>query len=214
MSTALGRENIVFVQLLGLCPLLAVSNTTVTAVGLALATLFVIVTTNTLVSALRSLLAPHTRLPAMVVVIAATVTGLELVLRAYLPLLHQSLGIFLPLIVTNCMILARAEAFASRNEPLRAALDGLQTGVGFGLVLIALGLTRELLGTGALLANLSLLIPQSNFSGWTVADRGLLLFSLPAGAFIACGLLLALHNWQLTRSQRITTKEPLVSNES
>lgn len=191
------------VQLLGLCPLLAVSNTLVNGLGLGLATLAVVTLTNVTVSALRGLLRPEIRIPAFVLIIAATVTAVELLVRAWLPGLSRNLGIFLPLIVTNCAIIGRAEAFASR-QPVRAALhDGLATGTGFALILVALGGARELLGRGSLLAGAELLTGGHFDPGtWQIlpGDWQFLLAVLPPGAFILLGLMVAGH--QALRARR------------
>ena len=192
------------VQLLGLCPLLAVTNTAINGFGLALATLFVLVLSNLAVSITRRWLQPEIRIPVFVLIIASLVTVVDLSLQAWFAGLSHTLGIFIPLIVTNCTILARAEAFASR-QPVRASLiDGLAQGIGFGLVLIALGAMRELIGQGTLLADAHLLLGdwaqrlelQLLPTGW-----GLLLAILPPGAFIGLGLLVALRQRWLLHQQ-------------
>lgn len=137
------------VQLLGLCPLLAVSNNAVNALGLGLATVLALTLTNAAVASLRRVTRRDVRIPAFVMIIAAVVTAIELSLRAWLPQLYQVLGLFVPLIVTNCAIMGRAEAFAVRHDPARAALDGFAIGLGFLWVLLALGAIRELIGTGS-----------------------------------------------------------------
>lgn len=189
-------NNAALVQLLGLCPLLAVSNTAVNALGLGLATLFVLVCSSALVSLIRYQLLPAIRLPVFVLIIAGFTTCAELLLRAYSIELYQALGIFIPLIVTNCTILGRAESFASKNPVGPAMLDGLMTGMGFAAVLLVLGLLRELAGTGIVFANMNRLLP---FAG----NEGLILFAnykpfllaiLPPGAFLFMGLLIALKN--------------------
>lgn len=193
------------VQLLGLCPLLAVSGTLVNGLGLGLATLAVVTLTNLTVSSLRGLLRPEIRIPAFVLIIAAMVTAVELLVRAYLPGLSKNLGIFLPLIVTNCAIIGRAEAFASRQPVWPALHDGLATGTGFALVLVALGGARELLGQGSLLAGADLLTGGAFDPGtWQVLpdDWQFLLAVLPPGAFILLGLMVAAH--QALRAQRRT----------
>lgn len=189
------------VQLLGLCPLLAVTNTAVNGIGLGIATLLVLVASNLTVSALRGFLAAEIRIPVFVLIIASLVTAVDLLARAYLHELSLTLGIFLPLIVTNCTILARAEAFASRQPPARALADGLAQGLGFGAVLLVLGAGREILGNGTLLADAHLLFGPAA-AGWELrlfADRGLLLAVLPPGAFIGLGLLVALRQWLVSR---------------
>lgn len=193
----LWKSNPALVQLLGLCPLLAVTASVVNALGLAIATLFVLVTSNLCVSLIRNVVTESIRLPAFVLIIAAAVTGTELLMQAYAYDLYQILGIFLPLITTNCVILGRADAFAAKNPLLPAVADGVMMGLGFGLVLVVLGAVRELLGTGAVLANMDLLLgPMAQ--DWTVvvaADyTGLLLAILPPGAFIITGLMIAAKN--------------------
>lgn len=192
----LWANNAALVQLLGLCPLLAVSNSTVNALGLGLATLFVLLGSNICVSLVRHQVREAVRLPTFVLIIAAFVTSTELLMQAYAYQLYQVLGIFIPLIVTNCTILGRAEAFASRQPLLPSIIDGLMTGIGFALVLIVLGALRELVGTGQLFSNMERLLP---FAGdWTItvfnAYPGFLLAILPPGAFIFLGLLIALKN--------------------
>ena len=183
------------VQLLGLCPLLAVSNNAVNALGLGLATVVALTTTNTLVATLRRVTARDVRIPAFVMIIATVVTSIELSLRAFLPELHAVLGIFVPLIVTNCAIMGRAEAFASRHDPARAALDGFATGLGFLLVLLALGALREVVGAGTLFSGSGRLLGWE-WLEWTLLEgyRGFLLAILPPGAFVGLALLIALRN--------------------
>ena len=192
----LWKNNPALVQLLGLCPLLAVSNSVVNALGLGLATILVLAGSNLCVSLLRRRVSEAVRLPVFVLIIASFVTCAELLMQAFAFELYQALGIFIPLIVTNCAILGRAEAFAARNAPLPALFDGLMMGLGFALVLAVLGGLRELAGTGRLFADMGLLLP---FAGdWTVTVvedyRGFLLAILPPGAFLFLGLLLALKN--------------------
>jgi electron transport complex protein RnfE len=192
----LWHNNPGLVQLLGLCPLLAVSNSVVNALGLGLATLAVLTGSNLLVSLLRHQVLPAIRLPAFVMLIATLTTCTELVMQAYAYELHQALGIFIPLIVTNCVLLGRAEGFASKNSPLAASFDGLMMGGGFLLVLVIIGAIRELLGTGALFANMQQLLPFA--SGWTLhvfdTQTPFLLAILPPGAFLLLGFLIALKN--------------------
>lgn len=200
------------VQLLGLCPLLAVSNSVVNALGLGLATLLVLVLSNTVVAAIRNIVRDEIRIPVFVLVIAAFVTTVELAMNAWLHELYTILGIFIPLIVTNCAIIGRAEAFAARNPIGLAALDGFMMGLGFTLALVALGAMREVLGAGTLLADAHLLFGEGA-RGWTltlVGDfRGFLLAVLPPGAFIGLGLLVAGKNgvdrW---RAERAAARSP------
>ncbi|MFO7787732.1 MAG: electron transport complex subunit E [Halospina sp.] len=193
----LWRNNPALVQLLGLCPLLAVTNTVVNAIGLGLATLMVVTGSNMAVSLIRHQVTDSMRLPAFVMIIAALVTCTELIMQAYAYRLYQILGIFIPLIVTNCAILGRAEAFASRNPLPQATLDGLMTGLGFLAVLVLLGGMRELVGYGTLLADAHLLFGETA-RDWTLTVfpdyRQALIAVLPPGAFIGLGLIIALRN--------------------
>jgi len=199
LRNGLDAQNPALVQLLGLCPLLAVSTSAGSALGLGIATLAVLVASSLLASLLGRWLLPEIRLAVFVLTIAGLVTAVELALAAWWPGLHDSLGIFLPLIVTNCLVLARAESFASR-QPLRAAIaDALGMGLGFGLVLLALGAARELLGHGTIGADLGLLLGDAAASGGLRLlpdSMGLLLALLPSGAFILLGLMLAARNWR------------------
>lgn len=195
-SEGLWRNNPALVQLLGLCPLLAVSGSVVNALGLGLATVGVLCGSNLTVSLLRHHVMPAIRLPAFVLIIAAFVTCAELLMQAFAHGLYLALGIFIPLIVTNCTILGRAETFASRHPPGTALLDGFMMGLGFAAVLVLLGALREIAGTGHLLADMELLLPFA--AEWTVTvipgHPGFLLAVLPPGAFIFLGLLIALKN--------------------
>jgi Na+-translocating ferredoxin:NAD+ oxidoreductase subunit E len=198
------------VQLLGLCPLLAVSNTAVNALGLGLATVLALTCTSTVIALLRRLTRREIRIPAFVMVIAAVVTSIELGIHAFLPELHRVLGLFIPLIVTNCAIMARAEAFASRQDPARAALDGFAVGVGFLLVLLTLGLLREAIGQGSVFAGAGNLLHLPQLELRVDGYRGLLLAVLPPGAFIALALLVAARQWWLARPRAaaIGVREP------
>lgn len=193
----LWHNNPATVQILGLCPLLAVSGTVVNALGLGLATMAVLAGSNVSVSMIRHFVTPAVRLPAFVMIIAALTTMIEMLMQAYTFELYEILGIFIPLIVTNCTVLGRADAFASKNPPLPALLDGLMMGLGFLLILLLLGGMRELLGNGTLFANMSLLFGPAAQS-WQltlVSDyRGFLLAVLPPGAFIGLGLIIAGKN--------------------
>lgn len=192
----LWQNNPGLVQLLGLCPLLGTSNSMVNALGLGLATIFVLACSNAAVSASRRWLSEAVRLPVFVLIIAALTTCIELLMQAWTFELYQILGIFIPLITTNCVILGRAEAFAARNGVLRSAFDGLMTGAGFALVLLVLGTLRELFGHGTLLADMNLLFGPAAAS-WKLqvpGYQGFLLAVLPPGAFLLLGLLIALKN--------------------
>ena len=202
----LWKNNPALVQLLGLCPLLAVSASVVNSLGLAVATLFVLTTSNLCVSLVRNVVSDTIRLPVFVMIMAAAVTAIELLMQAYAYELYQILGIFLPLITTNCVILGRADAFAAKNPVLPSVYDGFIMGLGFGLVLVALGAIRELLGTGGLFANMQLLFgEQARAWHWVISEDypKLLLAILPPGAFIVTGFLIAGKNqWDEQARQR------------
>lgn len=193
----LWNKNPALVQLLGLCPLLAVTGSVVNALGLGLATMLVLVGSNLVVSLIRHKVTDVIRLPAFVMIIAAFTTCTELLMKAYTYELYQILGLFIALIVTNCTILGRAEAFASKNPVWISVLDGLMMSLGFMAVLLALGLIRELLGTGALFADMQLLFGEAARS-WKMTlfqvDSGFLVAILPPGAFLVTGLLIAVKN--------------------
>ena len=197
INDGLWTNNVGLVQLLGLCPLLAVSNTTINGLGLGLATTLTLIASNTTVSLIRHWVRPEIRIPVFVLVIATIVTIIELAMNAWLHELYLILGIFIPLIVTNCSIIGRAESFASRNGLQDSALDGLSMGIGFAAVLILLGMIRELIGSGTLLANAHLMFGESA-RNWTITLSedypGMLFAILPPGAFIGLGLLVAMKN--------------------
>lgn len=200
----LWKNNPAIVQLLGLCPLLAVTGSVVNAIGLALATCLVLVTSNTAVSVIRNIVSDAVRLPVFVMIIASAVTCIELLMQAFAYELYQILGIFLPLITTNCVILGRAEAFACKNGILPSIYDGLIMGVGFGLILVLLGGLRELTGTGALFGDMNLLFgPVAADWKIVVIDeyQPFLLAILPPGAFIFTGLIIAVKNMIDARMQ-------------
>ena len=187
-------NNVVLAQSLALCPLLAVTGTATNGLGLGLATMFVLVMSGLMVSILRGIITPQVRIPVFVLIIATLVTLVDLGMNAWMHDLHKVLGLFIPLIVTNCAILGRAESFASRNKVMPAAFDGLMMGVGFTMVLVALGAVREVIGSGTLFANASMLLGDA----WHFLElelipdyRGFLLMILPPGGFIAMGFLLA-----------------------
>jgi len=196
----LWQNNPALVQLLGLCPLLAVSNTVANSLGLGLVTLVVLTLSNLLISSLRGQLNNATRLPAQILIIATFVTCADILLQSYWYELHQRIGLFVALIVTNCTLLARAESFASRHPIRLATLDGFMMGLGFLLVLILLGGVREILGQGTLLADMHLLFGDSA-RAWKISlgTPGILLAVLPPGAFITFGCLIAARNWLAQR---------------
>lgn len=177
------KENPVFTLLLGMCPTLGVTSSAINGLSMGLATAFVLVMSNTVISLIKNIVPDKVRIPAFVVVIATFVTVVEMMMKAYLPALFDSLGLFIPLIVVNCIVLGRAEAFASKNNVFSSAIDGLSIGLGFAFALSILGGVREFLGSGKLF-------------GFTIypENYGMLLFVLAPGAFIALGYLIALVN--------------------
>ena len=188
---ALWDENPGLVQLLGLCPLLAVTSTFVNGLGLGLATIVVLTFSNMLVSATRRWLRAEIRIPIYVLIIASLVTCIELLFKAYFPALDRSLGIFIPLIVTNCAIVARAETFASKNAVMPSVIDGIGMGAGFALLLCAIGAFRELLGHGTVFSRLDMLFGGDPIPGLALFDSPFLLAILPPGAFFSLALAVA-----------------------
>jgi electron transport complex protein RnfE len=201
------------IQFLGICPLLAVSNSLINGLGLGIATLAVLVLSNLIVSLIRPWLARDLRLPVFVLVIATLVTVVELCAQAWFFDLWLSLGIFLPLIVTNCAILARAEAFASRQPPLAAIIDGVAHGLGFAGVLLLLGALREVLGSGTLFAGSEMLLGTNLMIDFNAGKGGFLLALLPPGAFLALALLVALRNALQQKSLRKTHSRALANEQ-
>ncbi|PLY02492.1 MAG: electron transport complex subunit RsxE [Desulfuromonas sp.] len=183
-SKGIWKENAVFKLLLGMCPVLAVTTSAENGLGMGLATTFVLVCSNIVVALLRKLIPSKVRIPAFIIVIATFVTVVQLSMEAWVYGLYQALGIFIPLIVVNCLILGRAEAFASKNPVLRSVFDGLGMGLGFTLALFILGSVREIFGSGAILG----------FNLFGTGYQPMLLMILPPGAFITLGLLLAAMN--------------------
>lgn len=193
----LWHNNPALVQLLGLCPLLAISATAVNAIGLGIATTIVLMGSNLFASLFRHFIPSTIRLPVFVMIIAALVTTVELLMQAFAFELYLTLGIFIPLIVTNCAILARADSFACKNSPPKALLDGFVMGLGFTLVLFVLGCTRELVSSGRLFSDMHLMFGETA-QLWTLTlfndYQGMLLAALPPGAFIIMGFIIALKN--------------------
>ncbi len=177
------KENPIFILVLGMCPTLATTSSAINGLGMGLATTFVLFGSNTVVSLIKSLVPDKVRIPAYIVIIATFVTVVEMVMQAFVPALFDSLGIFIPLIVVNCIVLGRAEAFASKNSVIKSSLDGLGMGLGFAFGLTLLGSVREILGTGKIFG--MTLYPE---------NYGMLLFVLAPGAFIALGYLIAIMN--------------------
>jgi electron transport complex protein RnfE len=176
------KENPVFTLLLGMCPTLAVTSSAENGLGMGLATTFVLVSSNIVVSLVKNLIPDKVRIPAFIVIIASFVTIVELVMQAYVPALFEALGIFIPLIVVNCIVLGRAEGFASKNNFASALIDGIGMGLGFTMALFILGSLREILGAGSIM----------NYK--FIEGDGILVFILSPGAFIALGYLIALMN--------------------
>lgn len=217
IKNGLWTNNAGLVQLLGLCPLLAVSGSVVNALGLGFATALVLTCSNLAVSIIRTTVSDAVRLPVFVMIIASFTTCTELLMKAFTFELYQILGIFIPLIVTNCVILGRADAFAAKNKPLPSALDGFMMGMGFTLVLVAVGIIREILGTGSVFGDMQLLFgPVAQH--WSInvlgdSYRGFLLAILPPGAFIVVGVLIAAKNLidsELERREKARQTAPVV----
>lgn len=211
----LWNNNVALVQLLGLCPLLAVTGSFVNGFGLGLATMITLILSNTFVSMIRHWTRPEVRIPIFVLIIASIVTTIELAMNAWFHELYLVLGIFIPLIVTNCSIIARAEAFASRNPVFDSALDGFMMGLGFLLVLVTLGSLREIIGQGTLFANAHIMFGESArvYELTLNADYpGFLLAILPPGAFIGLGLLIAVKN-SLDRRSKQSQAIPILNTK-
>jgi electron transport complex protein RnfE len=177
------KENPIFVLLLGMCPTLATTSSAINGMSMGLATMFVLICSNMVISMLKNVIPDMVRIPSFIVVIATFVTIIEMLMNAYVPALAESLGIFIPLIVVNCIVLGRAESFASRNGVLSSIFDGVGIGLGFTLALTLLGASRELLGTGKIFSQT--IYPE---------QYGSLLFVLAPGAFIVLGFLIAIFN--------------------
>ena len=176
------KENAVFVLILGLCPTLGVTTSAINGLGMGLATTFVLLMSNIAVSSIKNIIPDKVRIPSFIVIIASFVTIVELVMQAFLPDLFEALGIFIPLIVVNCIVLGRAEAFASKNNLITSALDGLGMGLGFSMALTILGAVREILGSGSI------------FGLKFLPGDGIIVFVLAPGAFLALGYLIVIIN--------------------
>jgi len=214
-ANGLWKNNAALVQLLGLCPLLAVTGSVVNALGLGLATMLVLIGSNVAVSLIRKRVSDAVKIPAFVMIIATFTTCTELLMKAFTYELYLILGIFIPLIVTNCAILGRAEAFASKNNVISSALDGFMMGAGFAVVLLVIGTIREIFGVGTIFANMDLLFGPIA-ANWTISlfgeGYGFLILVLPPGAFIVTGMLIALKNILDSKLEQLDAarKEPLV----
>lgn len=183
------KENPIFVLLLGMCPTLGTTTSAENGMGMGLATAFVLVCSNTVISMIKRFIPDKVRIPSFIVIIAAFVTILEMCMQAFLPALYESLGLFIPLIVVNCLVLGRAESFAAKNNPIDSLLDGIGAGLGFTFALTLLGALREFLGTGKIFN--AVLFPE---------EYGAILFVLAPGAFIALGYLIAAVNKLRTKN--------------
>jgi electron transport complex protein RnfE len=212
-QNGLVKQNTGLVQLLGLCPLLAISNNVVNALSLGMATMLVMAASSGAVSSVRHFVPHEIRIPVFVLIIAALVTVIDLAMNAYVHRLYLVLGIFIPLITTNCIVLARADAFAAKNRPLHSVVDAFAMGLGLTMVLVVLGAMRELAGKGTLLSGIDLVFGESakSFVLHVLPNyQGFLLAILPPGAFISLGLLIAAHNWNKARAeQRARTPIPV-----
>jgi len=184
LTKGIWKDNPVFKMVLGLCPLLAVTNTAINGIAMGLASTFVLVCSNTVVSSLRSIIPSKVRIPAFIIVIASFVTIVDLSMNAWAHQLWKTLGLFIPLIVVNCLILGRSEAFASRNPVMRSLVDGIGMGIGFTLALFLLGAVREIIGSGAIFG----------YSIFGSAYNDVLVMILPPGAFLAMGIMLGAFN--------------------
>ena len=205
----LWKQNPGLVQLLGLCPILAVSTTMVNAVSLGLATVLVMAVANLAIAGLRNFIPYEIRIPVFILVIAALVTMVDLAFNAWFHELYLVLGIFIPLIVTNCIVLARVEAYAAKNDALSSTIDGVMMGLGLVWVLAVLGGTRELLGAGTLFSGIDMIIPSlSHIEVFGHDYTGFLVTILPPGAFFTLGCLIALFNWINARAAARASRPP------
>lgn len=185
------KENPTFVLLLGMCPTLGTTSSAINGLAMGLATMFVLMLSNLIISCLKNLIPDMVRIPSYIIIIASLVTMLQMLMQAYLPGIYTTLGLFIPLIVVNCIILGRAEAFAAKNSPFDSLCDGMGIGIGFSLALTLLGAVREILGTGVVFRS-----EDFGMSGITLQGEnyGMLMFVLAPGAFLALGYLIALFN--------------------
>lgn len=207
------KQNTGIVQILGLCPILAISTNVVNAVSLGLATILVMALSNLTIAALRNFIPYEIRIPVFILIIAALVTVVDLSFNAWLHELYLVLGIFIPLIVTNCIVLARVEAFAAKNDPMDSTVDGIAMGIGLTLVLAVLGALREVIGSGTLFSGIEMIFPSAQGIVLFGDDYpGFLVAVLPPGAFIALGFLIAGRNWLEARNQARARLQPPASH--
>ncbi len=210
IQNGLWKQNPGVVQLLGLCPTLAVTTSAVNGLSLGLATALVMACANGSVSPVRRFIPSEIRVPVFILVIAALVTVIDLSIHAFAQPLHKVLGIFIPLIVVNCIVLARVESFAAKNAPVPSVLDGFIMGIGLTLVLTLLGAMREFVGKGTILSGLDLVVTGLPKALYTLPDyHGFLLAVLPPGAFLGLGALIALRNWiEARKAAQVNTPHP------
>jgi len=211
MRDGIVDSNPVFVQFLGMCSVLAVTTSVTNAIGMGLSVTAVLVFSNLFISLLRKFIPKQVRIAAYIIVISGFVTAVELIVRAYFPALDKSLGLFIPLIVVNCIILARAESFASKNGPLASVVDGLASGIGYTLAVSAMAFVRELLGTGGLFAGAD---GTGGISVFGQAYPPATIFIMPAGAFLTLGFLTAVFNKIRTSLQGRGEKAKTVKTEA
>ncbi len=202
-SNGIFKENPVFILVLGMCPLLAVTTSAINGLGMGLAASFVLIMSNLIISLVRNFIPDKVRIPAFIVVIATFVTIVQFVMKGFFPALDKALGIFIPLIVVNCIILGRAEAFASKNNPIRAIIDGLGMGIGFTLALLLIGGIREILGANKLFGYL--VFPET--------FKPLVFMILPPGGFLTMGLLLMFFNWISHKRSITEAKKQIAAKE-
>lgn len=189
------KDNPTFVLVLGMCPTLGTTTSAINGAGMGIATMFVLIMSNTVISLIKGLIPDKVRIPAFIVVIASCVTVIQLLMEAYVPALYETLGVFIPLIVVNCIILGRAEAFASKNNVMDSALDGMGIGLGFTLSLTVIGAVREMLGSGSI------------FGYKFIEGDGLIAFVLAPGAFFVLGYLMVLFNKATARMRGAVNKK-------
>ncbi len=215
VHNGLWKQNAVLGQMLGLCSLLAISTTAVNAVSLGLATILVMGMASLIVSTLRGFIPYEIRIPVFILIIAALVTVVDMAMNAWLHELYLVLGIFIPLIVVNCIVLARVEAFAAKNPPGASAFDGVMMGIGFVWVIGLLGAIREFVGQGTLLAGIDMVIPGLNAIQILPEDYpGFLIAILPPGAFFVLGLMIAGRNWLDARANEQARRRLLLAQQS
>jgi electron transport complex protein RnfE len=217
LYNGLWKQNPGLVQLLGMCPLLAVSNSVVNGASLGLATAVVMALSGAAIAPIREFVPNEARIPVFILIIAVLVTVVQYIMNAYMYSLYVVLGIFIPLIVTNCIVLARVEAFASKNPALQSALDGFAMGLGLTAVLTVLGAIREIVGHGTLLTGIEMVFGEAAKS-WVITVvpnyHGFLLAILPPGAFITLGLLIALKNWYSQRAEHKARATAAIASSS